>query len=117
MDSRKVIQMGADSPVIEAPKLRDFQPSHSRECDSCGARISRWDRFYSWLVNRHTSWTNMGYCAGGKPLSEPLPPVQQMMSGQEERRHSCAGVFEPHLHVSCKICGRSFLMRTKQPTE
>lgn len=114
MDTRKVLQMADVDDVIKCPELLPWKYGPHFSCSACGAGITLWDRFCSFLLNRNCSIVNVVFCVGGKPLAETLPPIQQMISGQEERKFSCAGIFEPHLHLSCRCCGKSCFMKTKE---
>lgn len=36
------------------------------------------------------------------------------MTGEPDVFNPCAGFTQPHIHVSCNICGFQFLMATKE---
>lgn len=51
------------------------------------------------------------HCAGGKDPEQAV----QVMGGLAHfhAANPCAGLSEEHLHVTCKMCGFMFLMKTE----
>lgn len=83
-------------------------------CPGCGvggkkpADLLWW--FWRGIMFRNT---DVRYCAGGKEPTEPvmLRNIMGQEVGEKEFRHSCAGIMEPHLHLSCRVCGVQRLMK------
>lgn len=53
------------------------------------------------------------HCAGGKAPTEITSLSEALRNGSCERLNLCAGIAEPHLHVTCRNCGFERLMKTK----
>lgn len=94
-------------------QVTSWTASNRFACEACGIHIGGWERFRGWWKALSLSVANYSYCAGGKELSEPVVGIERALSGRSERTHDCAGVTEPHLHVTCKFCGKCILMRVK----
>jgi len=100
--------------MVNAPVLTPFLPINQIRCRSCGARCNRLDKFWSLLRGISVTIVNPRYCAGGKPPTESKGMMSALMTGEAEAFNPCAGITEPHIHVSCRGCNYQWLMRTKE---
>jgi hypothetical protein len=108
-----VDQAAEQDVMIPSPVLEPFTQSRENACRMCGDSISMWARFMWWLRGSGLSVVKTSFCPGGKASTENRGMMAAIMSGEAEAFNPCAGVTTPHLHVQCKHCGFSYLMRTK----
>ena len=100
--------------VVTAPKLQTFAARRLYDpCASCGIRISLWDRLTAYLKGNTPTIAAVKYCSGGKAPTENKGLMAAMMLGDSESFNPCAGIAEPHLHLTCRFCGYSSLMSTR----
>ena len=95
--------------VLEGLQVEPFVPYNKFLCRSCGFRVSRLCGFYRWVLGMQPALScSVHYCSGGK---EPTTTVTSPFGGEQEVAVKCAGIMEPHLHVSCGFCHRHTLTR------
>jgi hypothetical protein len=100
-------------PLIAATQVVPYRERVDCDCPKCGIRLNRMDRFKMWLMSSAMATVNIRYCGGGKQPTEQVGVVEAMMRGKEERFNVCAGVSEPHLHLTCRSCNYEWLMQVK----
>jgi hypothetical protein len=104
-----------DDVIIPAPRIEPFTQLRKIGCQQCGTKPPNLlARIYCIIVGNEPGIHNVSYCAGGlAPVEDIRNPIEAMMRGRSESRPRCGGVVEQHLHLSCRCCGFTRLMRTK----
>jgi hypothetical protein len=102
--------------LIAGSTLTPFIGVSYLRCRACNNSVTLLDRIFAYLSMRKASSCSMRYCPGGKPPTENKGMLDAMMTGQVEAFNPCAGIHEPHLHVACRMCGASWLMKTQNRT-
>jgi hypothetical protein len=117
----EVLLMSADD-LIKGPKLLPYH--WWWKCPSCGMDGGLRRYWVKLWMGAHSPFLSYDFCAGNKPLSEVVSGsleedgVVSFAIGpdgprlpKKEVTFQCAGIAEPHLHVSCKSCGLGWLSR------
>lgn len=73
------------------------------ECPKCLVL----DNFYN--TDSKTSAFDRVYCAGNQP---PEQEYSDILGRTHKHTVACAGVYEAHFHVKCKVCDFIFLLST-----
>lgn len=98
-----------ETEIAIGPKLEPWR--RHRRCPACGESGRLRDQLLRLVWQAPDRHFAIGYCAGGKEPTETVT-VQSLMGPQQiEGRYDCAGVFEPHLHLTCRNCGHRFLSK------
>lgn len=103
--------------IVRAPALRPFVELPHLRCDACGNCTTWWDRVVARLTLKWPCALNVTFCPGSKEPTEITVapgPAGAVFGISAERTNSCAGIFEPHLHMRCHRCGWATMMRTQQ---
>lgn len=90
--------------------LQPFQKT-VRHCAKCGGTMMRYPSFIVRTLSLNFTYFSIHHCAGGKDPEQAI----HLMGGLAHMNaaNPCAGLSEEHLHVTCKMCGFMFLMRTE----
>lgn len=105
----------ASLPEMQSVKLKKYRREW-RVCPKCGHIPFRLPALLiRWL---ELPWTHfeIGYCRGGHAPVEKSSVDLPFGKVEQEHRPICAGVTEPHLHVTCQQCHHSFLTKTADAT-
>ena len=86
--------------AVCGPKLEAFDPN--RSCPACSHHGPLLRRILGEARNAHT---RLHLCRGGKEPTETCAHLTPMGAVQHELHYACAGIAEPHLHVTCMACG------------
>lgn len=103
-----------DKAVAEMPEMQtlDLKPyvKSPKECPKCGRGPIPVPAWFIRTLDLAWSRFKIGYCRGGVPavVEHDMGPF-----GKHEHHPICAGVQEPHLHVTCSNCEHSYLMKTR----
>jgi hypothetical protein len=100
--------------VLKAVQVAPHQRREMVRCEACGHGTNWWDRLWAWIRTTGVAGVDVAYCAGGKPVSQPVGMIQAAMTGNSEVQFVCAGVLEEHLHIRCRCCGSGWLMQCKR---
>jgi hypothetical protein len=100
-------------PMIGATQLQPYRERVDCRCVQCGANVNWFDKLKAWLTSGAMSVVNQRYCAGGKEPTESVGLVEALHRGSGEKLNTCAGVTEPHLHLTCRSCSFEWLMQVK----
>lgn len=104
-----------DEYVIKAPVLLPFIPIDELRCSACGHHLTQWDALLARILLKSVSCLDAIYCAGNKEPTELATSLPAAIMGiTQERTNPCAGIYEPHLHLRCRRCGWTTMMRTQQ---
>ena len=102
--------------TVETETVLPYNLSH--RCPGCGVGETEWlTRLFRALWGKAPIATRgFGHCAGNKPPVDTADrhPVEAMLTGSKTRevRFLCAGINDPHLHITCARCGLQYLMHT-----
>lgn len=102
------------SGLIVGTSLSAFVDPRDLHCNACGRSANLMDRLRGWVTSTVACIAEVHFCNGGKEPTSPLPIPQQIVSGRTDHVNECAGVSEPHLHVTCRMCRAGWLMKTKE---
>lgn len=95
-------------PELGTVKLEPFDFPY--ECLKCGGISFRIPFWLARWKRRTPTMFNVGYCPGNRDPEQSI----SMFGGFGEVKAVCvcAGIHAPHMHVVCKCCGYSYLMKT-----
>lgn len=104
--------------LIKAPTLNGFHNIEKTVCPACGmGPVGPFLKFIRKLFTGQLMIPcKATFCAGGKAPTEEvqLPKfAQEAMGFTPEISHRCAGIFTPHLHLTCCCCGFQWLTEAK----
>jgi hypothetical protein len=99
--------------MVQATELAAYCERMDCVCRQCGSELNWLDKVKCWLSSSTMAVVNQRYCPGGKEPTELVGLPEAMMRGSSERLNVCAGVTEPHLHLTCRSCGFEWLMKVK----